>query len=353
MPTNVFFSRGVTAEQRLYEDIIVESLKIYGQDLYYIPRVIVRDNVLNDVATSSFYDSYAIEMYISNTDGFEGDQTIMSKFGLEIRDQATFVVARRSWERFVGLYNNNVNSIRPLEGDLLYYPPTKSFFEIKFVEHERPFYQLNNLVVYELQCELFEYSDERFDTGNPDIDAIQTYNAISTVMSISDRRGVGEQLLIGEQVVQGLANGVFMYAEVVNIQAQEADALNGIPEGSQLLWVSNITFSDDQFHELQEGVRVVGQTSRSSWNVNRIYDIDDVDVDYTFPQNQQAQNRDFEVDADSIIDFSESNPFGDPSIAYGGNVFTSAASAVIDTPLLVVSVDTETVDNTLITADRE
>ena len=353
MPTNVFFSRGVTAEQRLYEDIIVESLKIYGQDLYYIPRVIVRDNVLNDVAASSFYDSYAIEMYISNTDGFEGDQTIMSKFGLEIRDQATFVVARRSWERFVGLYNNNVNSIRPLEGDLLYYPPTKSFFEIKFVEHERPFYQLNNLVVYELQCELFEYSDERFDTGNPDIDAIQTYNAISTVMSISDRRGTGEQLLIGEQVVQGLANGIFMYAEVVNIQAQEADELNGIPEGSQLLWVSNITFSDNQYHEMQEGVRVVGQTSRSSWNVNRIYDINDVDVDFTFPQNAQAQNREFEVNADSIIDFSESNPFGDPSITYGTSPFSAADTTVVDVPLLVVSIDTETVDTTLITADRE
>ena len=353
MPTNVFFSRGVTAEQSLYEDIVVESLKIYGQDLYYIPRVIVRDNVLNDVATSSFYDSYAIEMYISNTDGFEGDQTIMSKFGLEIRDQATFVVARRSWERFVGLYNNNVNSIRPLEGDLLYYPPTKSFFEIKFVEHERPFYQLNNLVVYELQCELFEYSDERFDTGNPDIDAVQTYNAISTVLSISDQRGTGTQLLIGEQVVQGLANGVFMFAEVVNIQAQEADEVNGIPEGSQLLWVSNITFSDEIFHEMQEGVRVVGQTSRSSWNVNRIYDIDDIDVDFTFPQNAQAQNREFEVDADSIIDFSESNPFGDPSITYGTSPFSAADSTVVDVPLLVVSIDTETVDTTLITADRE
>ena len=353
MPTNVFFSRGVTSEQRLYEDIIVESLKIYGQDLYYIPRIIVRDNVLNDVATSSFYDSYAIEMYISNTDGFEGDQTIMSKFGLEIRDQATFVVARRSWERFVGLYNNNVNSIRPLEGDLLYYPPTKSFFEIKFVEHERPFYQLNNLVVYELQCELFEYSDERFDTGNPDIDAIQTYNAISTVLSISDQRGVGEQLYIGEQVVQGLANGIFMYAEVVNIQAQTADTTAGIPEGSQLLWISNITFSDGAFHELQEGVRVVGQTSKSSWMVNRVYDIDDTDVDFTFPQNPQAQNREFEVNADSIIDFSENNPFGDPSLTYGGSPFSTADSAVVDAPLLVVSIDTVTSDSTLITTDRE
>ena len=353
MPTNVFFSRGVTAEQNLYEDIIVESLKIYGQDLHYIPRIIVRDNVLNDVSTSSFYDAYAIEMYISNTDGFEGDQTIMSKFGLEIRDQATFIVARRSWEKFVGMYNNEVDSIRPMEGDLLYYPPSKSFFEIKFVEHERPFYQLNNLVVYELQCELFEYSDERFETGHAEIDAVQTQNAISTVLSVSSPRGTGPQLVIGEQVVQGLANDVFIYAEVVNIQEQESDESNGIPEGSQLVWISNITFSDGIFHEVQEGVRIVGQASLSSWMVNRIYDISDVDIDLTFPQNTQAQNREFEVNADSIIDFSENNPFGDPSITYGGSSFSTASTAVVDVPLLVVSIDTETVDTVLITADRE
>lgn len=346
MPTNVFFSRGVTSEQRLYEDIIVESLKIYGQDLYYIPRVIVRDNVLNDVATSSFYDSYAIEMYISNTDGFEGDQTIMSKFGLEIRDQATFVVARRSWEKFVGLYNNNVNSIRPLEGDLLYYPPTKSFFEIKFVEHERPFYQLNNLVVYELQCELFEYSDERFETGRAEIDAIQTYNAQSLVVSIHRSFPLNGELLIGEQIVQGLANDIYIFAEVTNVQKDLEF------EDQRILWLSNITFSDGKYHELQEGVRILGQTSGNSWNIRRIYDISDTDVDYTFPQNEQAQNRDFEVNADSIIDFSENNPFGDPSVAYGSSVFTTVDNPIVDRKLFLVST-TLRCDNITIRCDIE
>ena len=346
MPTNVFFSRGVTSEQRLYEDIIVESLKIYGQDLYYIPRVIARDDVLNDVLTSTFSDAYAIEMYISNTDGFEGDQTIMSKFGLEIRDQATFVVARRSWEKFVGLYNNNVNSIRPLEGDLLYYPPTKSFFEIKFVEHERPFYQLNNLVVYELQCELFEYSDERFETGRAEIDAIQTYNAISTVLGIND--GLFGDLIIGETVVQGLANDIYIFAEVTNVQVDTSDNAN---PGDYIVWLSNITTSDNQYHELQTNVRLVGQSSRSSWGVTRVYDINDADVDYTFPQNNQAQNRDFEIQADSIIDFSENNPFGDPSVTYGGSVFATVDNPVVDRPVFVVSL-TQLVNTTAVTVDK-
>ena len=139
----------------------------------------------------------------------------------------------------------------------------------------------------------------------------------------------------------------------MNIQPQIADEDAGIPEGSQLLWVSNITFSDGLFHEMQEGVRVVGQATKSSWMVNRVYDIDDIDVKYAFPQNAQAQNQEFELDADSIIDFSENNPFGDPSLTYGGSSFSTADSAVVDVPLLVVSVDSITSDSTLITIDRE
>jgi hypothetical protein len=349
MPTNVFFSRGVTAEQSLYEDIVVESLKIYGQDLYYIPRVIVRDGLLNDVVTSSFSDAYAIEMYISNTDGFEGDQTIMSKFGLEIRDQATFVVARRSWEKFVGLYNNDVNSIRPLEGDLLYYPPTRSFFEIKFVEHERPFYQLNNLVVYELQCELFEYSDERFETGRAEIDAIQTYNATSIVAEIRDpvitSNARADELYIGEQVAQGLAGGVFIFAEITN--------LGVTAEGVKLIYLSNITTSDGLYHELQEDVRITGQTSLITYNLFKLYDLDDQDVNYTFPNNENAQNWEFETRADDLIDFSENNPFGDPSIKFGQNTLPLVDNPTSARGLFVVSSTLTFVDTTLIKVDKE
>ena len=352
MPTNVFFSRGVTSEQRLYEDIIVESLKIYGQDLWYIPRVIVRDELLNDVVSSSFSDAYAIEMYISNTDGFEGDQTIMSKFGLEIRDQATFIVARRSWERFVGLYNNTVNSIRPLEGDLLYYPPTKSFFEIKFVEHERPFYQLNNLVVYELQCELFEYSDERFETGRADIDEVQSNNALSIIGEISQPRNTKEgtqDLIVGEQVAQGLAGGDVIFAEITKI-VNTTDA-NG--DAIKRIYLSNLTSTSGAYVEFQPLVRITGQSTLVSYILDKVYDLDDQEEDLTFANTPDAQNWEFEVNADSIIDFSESNPFGDPSISSGTSSFSQVDSPTLDRGLLLVSLDTITVDTTLYTVDTE
>ena len=352
MPTNVFFSRGVTSEQRLYEDIIVESLKIYGQDLWYIPRVIVRDELLNDVVSSSFSDAYAIEMYISNTDGFEGDQTIMSKFGLEIRDQATFIVARRSWEKFVGMYNNEVDTIRPMEGDLLYYPPTKSFFEIKFVEHERPFYQLNNLVVYELQCELFEYSDERFETGHADIDEVQPNNALSIIGEISQPRNTQEgtrDLIVGEQVAQGLAGGDFLFAEITKI-VNTTDA-NGY--AIKRIYLSNLTSSSGAYLEFQPLVRITGQSTLVSYILDKVYDLDDQEEDLTFANTPDAQNWEFEVNADSIIDFSESNPFGDPSISSGTSSFSQVDNPTLDRGLLLVSLDTITVDSTLYTVDTE
>jgi hypothetical protein len=345
MPTSVFFGKGTISEQRLYEDIVVESLKVYGQDLIYIPRVIVKDNVLNEVRTSAFYDAYAIEMYIENNTGFEGDQNILSKFGMEIRDQATFVVARRSWERFVGLFNNNVNSIRPLEGDLLYYPLSKSFFEIKFVEHEQPFYQLNNLVVYKLQCELFEYSDESFETGNVDVDAVQTYNAQATVVRVRAPLLDGREFVIGETIVQGLANDVFIFAEVVNVAVDNED------NNRRFLWLSNFTTNNKNYHELQLNTRIVGQSTRASWLVDRIYDIDDTDVMFANPQDPFAQNQEFEVNGDQVIDFTESNPFGDPSIRQGGSYFSPADSAYTDRAVYVVSATDIKVDSTSIRVD--
>jgi len=136
---NVYFSNQVKSEQDLYEDLIIESLQIYGQDIVYIPRSeISRDEILNE-SYSKFEDAYTVEMYIENQEGFEGDGDLLAKFGLEIRDQATFIVAKRRWDKQVSKWTN---SIRPLEGDLLFLPLSNSLFEIKFVEHEQPFYQL-------------------------------------------------------------------------------------------------------------------------------------------------------------------------------------------------------------------
>ena len=171
MPRNVFFSQAVKSEQNLYEDLIVESLQIYGQDIYYVPRTLVnRDSILGEDPASKFDDAYLMEAYIENTDGFEGAGDLMSKFGLEIRDEATFIISRRVWERLVGKFSSNVTDPRPQEGDFIFLPMTNSFFEINFVEDDNPFFQLSNLPVYRMQCSLFEYSEEDFETGIEEID---------------------------------------------------------------------------------------------------------------------------------------------------------------------------------------
>lgn len=312
MATNVYFSQKVKSEQHLYEDIIIESLKMYGQDVMYLPRTMLRDPLLNEVIESKFLDAYSIEMYIENTQGFEGDQTIMSKFGLEIRDQATFVVARRSWEKLVGVWNNDISSNRPFEGDLIYLPLSKSFFEIKFVEHEQPFYQLSNLVVYKLQCELFDYSNEIVNTGIDTIDDFQRLNANGITLLIDG--GINGDFEIGEQVVQTFAGGISINAEVINVFY-----LNSL---QRRVTVSNVQTNDGNYHEFVVGNRLIGQTSGASWNAVELYGISNPYVDETFPESAQAQNREFEIEANGIIDFSEQNPFGDPSEVYGGIAYT-------------------------------
>jgi len=175
MATNPYFSQGVKSEQDLYEDIIIESLKMYGQDIYYLPRDIVNeDRILGEDVQSRFNSNYKVEMYIENVDGFDGEGDLFTKFGVEIRDQATFVVSRRRWRQTVERYDNEITVLRPKEGDLLYIPFSKKLFEITHVEHEQPFYQLQNLPTFKLRCELFEYSSEDLDTGIEAIDDIQS-----------------------------------------------------------------------------------------------------------------------------------------------------------------------------------
>ena len=177
MATNPWVSQQVRNEQNLYEDLIIESLKFYGQDVYYLPREIVnKDKVFLDDVPSRFSDAYKVEMYVENIDGFAGEGDLFSKFGVELRDQATFIVARRRWKNLIGDKLDAYN-FRPREGDVLYIPFSGSLFEIFKVETESPFYQLNQLPTFRLQCELFEYNDEDFDTGIVDINAIEEEGA--------------------------------------------------------------------------------------------------------------------------------------------------------------------------------
>lgn len=177
MATNPWISQSVRSEQNLYEDLVIESLRLYGQDVYYIPREIVnKDKVFLDDVPSRFSDAYKVEMYIENTDAFGGEGDLFSKFGVELRDQATFIVARRRWKSLIGDKLDSYN-FRPREGDLIFLPLSQSIFEIFKVETETPFYQLSQLPTFKLQCELFEYNDEDFDTDIDGIDIVEDESA--------------------------------------------------------------------------------------------------------------------------------------------------------------------------------
>jgi len=184
MPTSVYFNNyGSSQEQLLIENLIVESIKIYGYDVFYLPRrAKEKDNIYGEDPSGYYNNNYMIEMYIKNVDGFEGDGDFLSKFNIEIRDRVTFTVTRRSFNDEVGVTEGMV---RPLEGDLIYFPLNRKVFQVKFVEHEAIFYQLGALQTFDLVCELFEYSGETLDTGIPEIDAIQaSYSPALTSFSL-------------------------------------------------------------------------------------------------------------------------------------------------------------------------
>lgn len=174
MVTNPAFNNfQAFSEQQLYEDQIVEAIQIHGQDMWYVPRrKINKDQIYFADDVSEFDSAYLVDIYIKSIDGFQGDQSFMSRFQIEIRDQITFTIAKRTFDLDIGTLAEN-NFVRPREGDLIYYPLNKKCFEIKFVDNKPFFYPLGELFTYDLYCETFEYSDEKFSTGIPEIDAIQ------------------------------------------------------------------------------------------------------------------------------------------------------------------------------------
>jgi len=201
MAVNHYFQGGKgignQAEKRLHEDIIIESLKIFGQDIYYLPRTLVnRDLVLGEDTSSRFDDSYLLEMYFETNEGFAGENEIINKFGLEIRDDTTLVLSKRRFEDHVASKATLTATGRPNEGDIVYVPLLKAFFEIQFVEDQEPFYQLGNLPVYKLKVTRWEYANEEINTG------------ISTLDAVEDKYTLNEyayrfQLEYGQEVLTG------------------------------------------------------------------------------------------------------------------------------------------------------
>ena len=240
---------GNEAEKTLHENLIIEGLKIYGFDCYYLPRTLVnQDLILGEDVASRFNASYLLEMYMETTEGFQGEQELVSKFGLEIREDTTFTIAKRRWEDAVGDQATLIKSGRPNEGDLVYFPLMNSFFEIQFVEDQEPFFQLGNLPVYKLRCTRFEYSSERIDTGVSDIDNLEDNRSMDMLnFQVSLENEDGALLL---------ESGHYLIGEGYNMATQSKD------------------FADNSTFESDAGF---GTTST----------------------------------ADDILDFTERNPFGE------------------------------------------
>jgi len=186
MARNFYFSEKVQSEINLYEDLVIEALKIYGQDVYYIPRDLMNEDfLLGDDPTSNFNSAQKIEMYIENVEGFDGEGDLFTRFGVEIRDECTFIVSRTRWGNQIKRFQNSgIEILRPAEGDLIYLPLTQSMFQINHVEHEQPFYQVQNVPVYKMRCTLFEYTGEDFDTGVEGIDQIERDYAYQYVIKL-------------------------------------------------------------------------------------------------------------------------------------------------------------------------
>ena len=286
MATNSYFTQGTTGEQDLIENLVIEQIKMFGKNVFYLPRTLVNeDTTFTEDALSKFDDAYEIEAYIEDPTGFTGDGDLFTKFGVRISDQVTFIISRK---RFTEAVDDNAQLIvegRPNEGDLVYFPMANKIFKIMFVEHEQPFYQLGKIHVWGLKCELFEFSDEQFDTGVTAIDQIEQDFSVSITINFATG-GTGD-FTVGEVVAGGTSN--------ITAEVKSWDSTN------RQLQVFNRT----GIFTVPE--TITGQSSSAAWTTASYNTLNNTSSEYD-------SNSSFETLADSIIDFSEGNPFGD----YGG-----------------------------------
>jgi hypothetical protein len=296
MPTNFYFNpfplNQITSEQLLVEDLVIEAMQIYGMDIFYMPRS-SRDSVdllYGEDTLKTYTSAYALEMYLEDVTGMEGEGDFMSKFGLEIRDELTFLVSRR---RFAF----TVNQLRPNEGDLIYVPMLQNFFEITFVEHENGqamYYTLGrgrggNVYVYALKLKQFVFSNEVVETGNVEIDG-QIRDAYPRTRLTLNAGGSGA--FVNDEIVFVSPDATYANATA---QALVHDSVTG---SSVDVYRVRGTFTTGTLR---------GKTSGATWTLNTVSDTSTMDNAF----EDVIDNNRIENESDAIIDFTEHNPFGE------------------------------------------
>jgi hypothetical protein len=329
--SNVYFTHGTRNEQLLIEDLIIESLRMYGNEFFYIPRTLVsKDEILGEDRLSTFKSSFPIEMYFENVDSYGGQGAFIQKFGLMIEQSATLVVARRRWDQFVGRYGVTTVPNRPNEGDLIYFPLTNALFEIKFVQHQDPFYQLGKLYVYKLQIELFQYSSERIDTGIAEVDAFETLKTFTTNSSRNNTTRIKRIDILNpgcdyieaptvtiSQNLQGVSP-----TATATISNGKVVSINIVDFGGVYTIAPFVTISPPPSGGVQAIAKAV------------------IEIDIDIPDSYGDNNK-FKKQADTVL-FTENNPFGE---------ITDSSNTSIKIP---ISYDSEIVtsDNDCITMDN-
>ena len=323
MATNPYFNNfSSKADQGLIEDLFIESIKMFGQDMYYIPRTLVsEDKLMGDDTYSEFNDARLIEIYIKDVDGFSGEVDVISRFGLEIHDEITFTVAVRRYQELGFSTTEDIADGRdriPKEGDLIFFPMVGGLFSIITVA-DQPygdiFYQTGALQGYDMKCVLFEYSDQKFNTGIEDIDKIERLHSYSVDFTMDT--GSGTYIVDGE-VYQGTYATTEYKAEVAEWTAgtKVLRLMNMTKnfDGTQNIYTYpySIALEDDTTLLLEDGSLITPNSSTEGkpfFESSATYSISSFDMQDS-STDTQASNALIEQEADAIIDFTEGNPFG-------------------------------------------
>jgi hypothetical protein len=366
MPTSPYFPtyyQGHSGEQNLVQDLVDEQIKLFGSDVYYIPRIVLQDSTLDEVRYSKYQEQFQIEMLLQNVTGFGDNSEFISKFGLRITDEIIFRVSTRRWDEEVAEHNPNLTlDSRPNEGDLLYFPLTKDIYEIKFVGKEEPFFQFGKIQFYAITAEIYEIGSDDFDTGIEEIDAVEVTFA-NSIKLIMDPGGTGN-FTVGEEV----SGDEFLAKAISTTDGDAVDSITITDSGlhynsalpptvtisggggsgatatasvSSTGLVTNILITnggtgytsaptvtidyspkdnraevkswDSTTRELQVINRtgtfttaetITGLTSGAKWSPETFDTLNNTSSNYD-------QNRQIENEADDIIDWTERNPFGE------------------------------------------
>ena len=293
MALNPYFNKFKNLpEQNLIEDLTIEAIKIHGMEMYYLPRTMIRkDDFFGEAPYSRFASFKMIEMYMDTTTAFEGGDTF-TKFGFEVRDSVKFTASRKRFKRETGME-------RPMEGDLLYLPLNRGLFEIKFVEHENPFYSLGKLLSFQMTCELFQYSEEKMDTGIPEIDVVEEEAGYSITLSLGATSGTGI-FGKGDTVYQYSNGSVTGSVESANAKATVLSYDSSIPT---TVVVTDI-FGEWKLSDTTTQVYVTKSDNTAYKVVTGIND--------KFGTNIDDSNTQIQEEAEQYLNFTEKHPFGEP-----------------------------------------